>query len=69
MVSAQRDQDGSKESSIAIAPATRADIDGVSQLELVAFADPWTRQAFEAALKERHARFHVARSAECAVHA
>lgn len=67
MVSAQRVQDGSKESSIAIAPATRADIDGVSQLELVAFADPWTRQAFEAALKERHARFHVARSAEGAV--
>ncbi|HJU66845.1 MAG TPA: ribosomal protein S18-alanine N-acetyltransferase [Gemmatimonadaceae bacterium] len=66
-VSAQRAQRGSKDSSIAIAPATPAVIDAVAQLEVVAFADPWTRQAFEAALKERHARFRVARSIDGSV--
>ena len=60
MVSAQRVREGSTEGSIAIAAATRADIDAVAQLELLAFADPWTPQAFEAALSERHARFRVA---------
>jgi ribosomal-protein-alanine N-acetyltransferase len=61
-VSAQRARRDSHDVSIAIAPATAADIDAVARLESVAFADPWTRQAFEAALKERHARFRVARS-------
>ena len=67
MVSAQRAQQGSKDVSIRVAAATPADIDAVAQLEAVAFADPWLRQAFEAALKERHARFRVARSIEGAV--
>ena len=49
---------------MAIVAATRADLDAVVELEVVAFADPWTRQAFEAALKERHARFRVARAAD-----
>jgi ribosomal-protein-alanine N-acetyltransferase len=63
-VSAQRVRQGSKDVPIAIAAAAPADIDAVTQLEVVAFADPWMRQAFEAALKERYARFRVARSAE-----
>lgn len=63
-VSAQRIREGSREGSVAIAPATRADIEAVSHLEVIAFTDPWTPQAFEAALKERHARFRVARSAD-----
>lgn len=67
MVSAQRVREGSTEGSIAIAAATPADIDAVTQLELVAFADPWTRQAFEAALRERHARFRVAHARDGAV--
>ena len=67
MVSAQRVREGSTEGSIAIAAATRADIDAVAQLELLAFADPWTRQAFEAALNERHARFRVAHARAGAV--
>ena len=66
-VSAQRVRQESNDRSVAIAPATPADIDAVTQLESVAFADPWTRQAFEAALKERHARFRVARSPEGSV--
>jgi [ribosomal protein S18]-alanine N-acetyltransferase len=66
-VSAQRVRRGSGDGSIAIAAATRADVDAVSQLEVLAFADPWTRQAFEAALKERHARFRVAHSRDGAV--
>ncbi len=64
MVSARRIREGSREGSVEIAPATRADIDAVAQLEVMAFADPWTRQAFEAALKERHARFRVAHWAD-----
>ena len=66
-VSAQRVRQGSNDGPVAIAPATPADIDAVTQLESVAFADPWTRQAFEAALKERHARFRVARSPDGSV--
>ena len=66
-VSAQRVQRGSKDVPIAIAAATPADIDAVAQLEVLAFADPWTRQAFEAALKERYARFRVARSTDGSV--
>jgi ribosomal-protein-alanine N-acetyltransferase len=61
-VSAQRVQEDSGERSITIAPATKGDIDAVLALEAVAFADPWTRPAFEAALTERHSRFRVARS-------
>jgi [ribosomal protein S18]-alanine N-acetyltransferase len=60
-VSAQRVREDSAGDSIAIAAATRADIEAVVELEVLAFADPWTRQAFEAALNERHARFRVAR--------
>jgi ribosomal-protein-alanine N-acetyltransferase len=64
-VSAQRVWQGSREGDpIAITRATHADVDAVLQLEATAFADPWMRQAFEAALKERHARFRVARSAD-----
>jgi ribosomal-protein-alanine N-acetyltransferase len=61
-VSAQRVRDDAAGESTSIVPATRADLDAVVDLEVVAFADPWTRQAFEAALKERHARFRVARA-------
>ena len=67
MVSAQRVHQGSKDVPITVGPAAAADVDAVAQLEVVAFADPWTRQAFEAALKERYARFRVARSMEGAV--
>ena len=63
-MSAQRIREGSAEGSVRIGAATRSDLDAVAQLEVVAFADPWTRQAFEAALKERHARFRVAHSAD-----
>ena len=63
-MSAQRVRQDSAGDATAIAPATRADIDAVVELEVVAFADPWTRPAFEAALKERHARFRVARGAD-----
>ena len=63
-MSAQRIREGSTEDSVRIAVATRSDLDAVTELEVVAFADPWTRQAFEAALKERHARFRVAHSAD-----
>ena len=63
-MSAQRVQQGIEDGSIEIAAATRADLDAVTALEVVAFADPWMRQAFEAALKERHARFRVARFAD-----
>ncbi len=63
-MSAQRIREGSREDSIGIAPATLADIEAVAQLEVIAFADPWTRQAFEAALRERHARFRVAHAAD-----
>jgi ribosomal-protein-alanine N-acetyltransferase len=59
-VSAQRVRGESAAQPIAIAAATRADLDAVVALEVAAFADPWTRPAFEAALKERHARFRVA---------
>jgi ribosomal-protein-alanine N-acetyltransferase len=61
-VSAQRVRENSSSESSAIVAATRADLDAVVELEVLAFADPWTRQAFEAALKERHARFRVARA-------
>ena len=60
-MSAQRIQQGIDDGPIEIVAATRGDIDAVAALEVVAFADPWMRQAFEAALKERHARFRVAR--------
>lgn len=63
-MSAQRVRQDSAGDATAIVPATRADIDAVVELEVVAFADPWTRPAFEAALKERHARFRVARGAD-----
>ena len=60
-MSAQRVRNGTDDSAIEIAAATRGDLDDVAALEVIAFADPWTRQAFEAALKERHARFRIAR--------
>lgn len=60
-MSAQRIRESSAGESTAIVAATRADLDAVVDLETVAFADPWMRQAFETALKERHARFRVAR--------
>jgi ribosomal-protein-alanine N-acetyltransferase len=63
-VSAQRVWEGSAEGSIEIVEASRSDIDAVVDLEVVAFADPWMRPAFEAALKERYARFLVAHSAD-----
>jgi [ribosomal protein S18]-alanine N-acetyltransferase len=66
-VSAQRVGATRAGDSIAIVAATRADLDPVVKLEVVAFADPWTRQAFEAALKERHARFRVARTSDGAL--
>ena len=65
-MSAQRVRRGLN-SEVAIAPAAPADIDAVARLESVAFADPWTRQAFEAALRERHARFRVARAPDGSV--
>lgn len=61
-MSAQRVRENAADESTVIVAATRADLDAVVDLEVVAFADPWTRQAFEAALKERHARFRVART-------
>jgi [ribosomal protein S18]-alanine N-acetyltransferase len=61
-VSAQRAREDAAGESTSIVAATRADLDAVVDLEVVAFADPWTRQAFEAALKERHARFRIARA-------
>jgi ribosomal-protein-alanine N-acetyltransferase len=64
---AQRVTGNSAGESTAIVAATRADLDAVERLEVVAFADPWTRQAFEAALKERHARFRVARGPDGAL--
>jgi ribosomal-protein-alanine N-acetyltransferase len=64
---AQRVTGNSAGESTAIVAATRADLDSVERLEVVAFADPWTRQAFEAALKERHARFRVARGPDGAL--
>jgi [ribosomal protein S18]-alanine N-acetyltransferase len=64
LVNARRVRENQQASPIAVAPATRDDLDAVVGLEVVAFADPWTRMAFEAALKERHARFRVARTAE-----
>ena len=64
LVNARRVRENHQENAIAVAPATRDDLDAVVGLEVVAFADPWTRPAFEAALKERHARFRVARTAE-----
>ena len=63
-VSAQRVRQGIEDDSIEIVAATRADIDAVAALEVVAFADPWMRRAFEAALNERHARFRIARFAD-----
>jgi [ribosomal protein S18]-alanine N-acetyltransferase len=53
----------SRRASITIDPARPADVDAVAAIEVTAFADPWTRQAFDAAVRERHARFRVARSA------
>ena len=63
-MSAQRVRGPSGSELTAIVAATRADLEAVVKLEVVAFADPWTRQAFEAALKERHAQFRVARAAD-----
>jgi ribosomal-protein-alanine N-acetyltransferase len=64
-VSAQRVQrDSRRDGSVTITQAMRADLDAVHALEMTAFADPWMRQAFEAALEERHARFRVARDAD-----
>lgn len=63
LVNARRVRENHEENAIAVAPATRDDLDAVLGLEVVAFADPWTRPAFEAALKEHHARFRVARTA------
>jgi [ribosomal protein S18]-alanine N-acetyltransferase len=60
-VSAQRVRGSSVNTSFSIGAATRADLDAVARLETIAFADPWTRQAFEVALTERHSRFRVAR--------
>ena len=48
--------------STTIEPARPADVDAVAAIEVTAFADPWTRPAFDAAVRERHARFRVARS-------
>jgi ribosomal-protein-alanine N-acetyltransferase len=68
VVSAQRVQrDSRQDGSVAISGATRGDLDAVLALEVTAFADPWVRQAFEAALQERHARFRVARDADGAL--
>ena len=64
LVNARQLREKHQANTIAVAPATRDDLDAVLGLEVVAFADPWTRPAFEAALKERHARFRVARTAE-----
>jgi [ribosomal protein S18]-alanine N-acetyltransferase len=64
LVNARRVRENQQASPIAVAPAGRDDLDAVVGLEVVAFADPWTRMAFEAALKERHARFRVARTAD-----
>jgi ribosomal-protein-alanine N-acetyltransferase len=66
-VSAQRVQGASASESVEIMHATRGDLDAVAKIEVAAFADPWTRQAFEAALKERHARFRVARASHGAL--
>ncbi len=63
-MAAQRIQVDSPRESIKIDAATRADLDAVLGLEMTAFADPWTREAFETALRERHARFRVARGAD-----
>jgi len=63
-VAAQRIQVDSPRESIKIDAATRADLDAVLALETTAFADPWTREAFETALRERHSRFRVARGAD-----
>jgi [ribosomal protein S18]-alanine N-acetyltransferase len=63
LVNARRVRENQQAGPIAVAPATRDDLDAVVGLEVVAFADPWTRMAFEAALKEHHARFRVARTA------
>ena len=60
-MTAQRVRDSSLAMPFTIGAATRTDLDAVAQLERVAFADPWMRQAFEAALTERHSRFRVAR--------
>jgi ribosomal-protein-alanine N-acetyltransferase len=48
--------------SMRIDAARPADVDAVAAIEVTAFADPWTRPAFDAAVRERHARFRVARS-------
>ena len=66
-MSAQRVRQGSGERSVTIVAAATSDLDAVVALETVAFADPWTRPAFEAALKERHSRFRVARSLDGAL--
>ncbi|HEY7407438.1 MAG TPA: ribosomal protein S18-alanine N-acetyltransferase [Gemmatimonadaceae bacterium] len=66
-MSAQRVRQASRGGSVTIAPAATADLDAVVALETVAFADPWTRSAFDAALRERHSRFRVARSPDGAL--
>ena len=63
-MSAQRIREHAAGDAVTVSAATRADLDAVAELEVIAFADPWTRQAFEAALKERHARFRVARGSD-----
>ena len=61
-MTAQRARPNTSKDAITIAAAAPSDLDAVVALESVAFADPWMRQAFENALRERHARFRVARS-------
>jgi ribosomal-protein-alanine N-acetyltransferase len=55
-------QQDSRRASVTIEPARPEDVDAVAAIEVTAFADPWTRPAFDAAVRERHARFRVARS-------
>ena len=64
LLNARRVRETHQENAAVVGPATRDDLDAVVGLEVVAFADPWMRPAFEAALKERHARFRVARTTE-----
>ena len=52
----------SNRASLTIDAARPADVDAVAAIEATAFADPWTREAFDAAVRERHARFRIARS-------
>jgi ribosomal-protein-alanine N-acetyltransferase len=53
------------DAAIEIAPATMDALDTVAAIESAVFADPWARRAFEVALRERHARFRIARVDGC----